>query len=131
MKKTDDRTMAQPRPGSVRDSWGDPCSAATAGSYPLSARCAECLADIRCVSGDAAWAHTLTRQIVCSLTVHHIRKQLPKRGGNQFYKAAPPKACATLCGAEPTSDDLAWGQRNHKWTRENACPACVAAIGIG
>lgn len=59
------RTFAQPRLGTVRDSWGDPCRAATAESYPLRAACDECSAEIRCASGDADWYHRLSRQGQC------------------------------------------------------------------
>lgn len=64
----------------------------------------------------------------------HIRKRIPSRGGNQFYKARPmsdeqaARIIKTFCGAEPTTTDLGWGDRNYKWTRANACPACVEAV---
>lgn len=57
--------VASPRPGSVRDAWGDPCLRASKDSYPLTAICAECGATIRCASGDADWAHMRTRRLFC------------------------------------------------------------------
>lgn len=68
------------------------------------------------------------------MTGQHVRKRIPSRGGNQFYKARPmsdeaaARLVVTFCGAPATTYDLGWGQRNHKWTRSNACPACVQVI---
>lgn len=66
----------------------------------------------------------------------HIRKRIPSRGGNQFYKARPlsdeaaARLVVTFCGAPATIYDLGWKDRNYKWTRANACAACVAAVAV-
>lgn len=49
--------IAQPRPGTVKDQWGDYCRAADADSYPLTAKCENCGERIRCADGTADWGH--------------------------------------------------------------------------
>lgn len=63
------------------------------------------------------------------MSAPHIRKRLPRAGGNQFYKARPTadSAVLTFCGAEPTTLDLSWKDGKTKWAQENACPACVSS----
>jgi hypothetical protein len=49
--------LAAPLAGTVKDQYGDPCPAATTGSYPLRAVCATCHGRVRCQDGSAAWVH--------------------------------------------------------------------------
>lgn len=67
-----------------------------------------------------------------SAAVVHIRRRLPRRGGNWFYKAGPvgDQHIKTFCGAEVTDRDTTWQHRNTKWTRANACPACLEAVEL-
>lgn len=63
---TDVFTVATPRPRTVKDSWGDPCRAATPESYPLRAVCDECGATIVCADSTADWGHKRTGQARCT-----------------------------------------------------------------
>lgn len=65
--------------------------------------------------------------------VTHIRRQVnPRRirTGNQFYKDlvklnAAEDGSQTLCGAEPTSEDMSWGEtRFEKNLAYAGCEAC-------
>lgn len=56
--------VAQPIAGTIKDSWGDPCPAATDESYPLQARC-QCWAKITCADGTASWAHARSGLVQC------------------------------------------------------------------
>ena len=58
-------TTAQPRRGTVRDAYGDPCPRAATASYPLRAHCDSCGADIVCADGSADWAHRRSLRGAC------------------------------------------------------------------
>jgi hypothetical protein len=63
----------------------------------------------------------------------HIRRRYPRNTGNSRYKDrrtfdGPEWERHTFCRAEITDRDLGWAQRNNRWTRENACPDCLAAV---
>lgn len=60
--------------------------------------------------------------------VHHIRTRLPRSRSTNYYLDRSDRPAATLCGAEPTTYDLAWRDRATKWTRNNACPACLSTL---
>jgi len=62
---TDTFTVAEPRPHSVKDAWGDFCPRATTDDYPLTADCVHCRSAIRLVTGDADWAHKWDGQTRC------------------------------------------------------------------
>lgn len=59
----------------------------------------------------------------------HIRRRLPRKGGNQWYRSTLDRSvhAATFRGAEVTDKDLEWRQGRTRWARENACPACLEA----
>ncbi len=60
----------------------------------------------------------------------HIRKKLPRRGGNNFYKDNRVFETATLCGAPVTDKDVLFQHAGYKnqqvWLEANCCAACLA-----
>lgn len=63
-------------------------------------------------------------------TVHHIRRRMPQsQSTNSYLDRRDLSAYAkTFCGADITDKDQGWAQRKTKWTKANACPACVEAV---
>lgn len=65
----------------------------------------------------------------------HIRRQYPRNCGNSRYRDRRTFTDGawlthTYCGAEVTDRDLAYRDRHSRWTRDNACPACLAQLDI-
>lgn len=63
----------------------------------------------------------------------HIRKRYPRSTSNSHYLDRRTfdegkYITWTFCGAEVTDRDVAWAARKTKWTRANACQACVSAV---
>lgn len=61
----------------------------------------------------------------------HIRAQMPRKGGNSFYrdKNDYTKFCVTLCGAPVTDKDIDFftaGTKKFRAGNWPTCPACVA-----
>jgi hypothetical protein len=62
----------------------------------------------------------------------HVRRQLRPARGNSFYRDRSDRYTGTLCGAEPTSYDALWRDRNRvkMWTHPEhgemiPCPECL------
>ena len=59
----------------------------------------------------------------------HIRKQLIKARGNQFYRDKSNRGNGNLCGSPETSYDIPWKDRNKAKDYEIAgrtvCPICL------
>lgn len=73
--------------------------------------------------------------------LQHIRKPLPRRGGNSFYRDRRDLSAlaATFCGAEVTAYDVttrdATTKKAQHFYRTHAdtwqlCPACKSAAGV-
>lgn len=56
---------AYPRPGTIRDQWGDWCSQTTVDDYPLTAKCENCGVPIRCSEVARPWLHKYSRLAEC------------------------------------------------------------------
>ena len=62
----------------------------------------------------------------------HIRQQLPRKGGNAFYRDTTVRQAHTLCGAAVTDRDVDYRYAGTKvfghWAAsgDRACAACVA-----
>lgn len=70
------------------------------------------------------------------MEVPHIRKRYPRSTSTNRYLDrrtfdGPEYERFTLCGAEVTDRDVAWKDRDTKWTRANCCSACVAVAEQG
>lgn len=65
----------------------------------------------------------------------HIRKQLAKRGGNQFYRDRSIREAGTLCGEPVTINDIPFkGTVDRSWLANHfpgfePCSKCLAIRG--
>ena len=68
-------------------------------------------------------------------TTFHIRRRLPRKGGNQWYKThVDNRVVSTYCGVEPTEYDGAWNKKAEAWTHPwkgemLPCKDCKATRG--
>ena len=64
------------------------------------------------------------------MAVFHIRRRMPRRGGNQYYLDRSNRPVFTYCGAPVTEYDDNWRSKAHPWKRRDgtemvACVECV------
>ncbi len=62
----------------------------------------------------------------------HIRKPLPRKGGNSFYrdKNDYTRYALTLCGEPVTDKDVDWRTANTKKFRAAGWPVCAGCIHV-
>lgn len=63
--------------------------------------------------------------------IQHLRKPLPPKGGNQFYKSRAIREVFTFCGAPVTDIDGGPASKIKSFTWEDgtqieACPHCIS-----
>lgn len=68
--------------------------------------------------------------------VYHIRRRLPRAGGNSFYRNRAIRYAGTFCGGAPTSFDGDWRSKAEPCDGRVACSECVRirieeAAGVG
>jgi hypothetical protein len=61
----------------------------------------------------------------------HRRRRLPRSRSTSFYLDRREREASTYCGAPPTDVDVAWRDRNERWTRDDGvefvpCEECEA-----
>jgi hypothetical protein len=67
-----------------------------------------------------------------AVALGHIRQQLPRKGGNSFYRDTTVRQAHTLCGAAVTDRDVDYRYAGTKVFAQSAafgdraCAACVA-----
>lgn len=66
--------------------------------------------------------------------IQHIRRPLPRKGGNQWYRAHEVRTPTTYCGADVTAHDVGCRDSTDSWMRDDGtffktCAACVAHRG--
>lgn len=65
--------------------------------------------------------------------VFHVRRRLPRMGGNQWYKNRAEVPTNTICGAPVTGYDAAWADRHRVTPYQSTpglmvpCEDCVSA----
>ena len=65
-----------------------------------------------------------------TLFIFHLRKRLPRLGGNSFYRDNRVRVSETICGAPCTAYDQAWNAKPKAWARDDGqqffpCQACL------
>ena len=65
------------------------------------------------------------------MVIFHIRRRLPRKGGNQWYKVhVDNRVVSTYCGAVPTEGDAAPRGKAVSWThpRLGECVPCAECV---
>ena len=65
----------------------------------------------------------------------HIRRPLPRKGGNSFYKDRGVRQAYTLCGAPVTDRDwdlrTALAKKHREQAERECCPTCLGTARAG
>jgi hypothetical protein len=65
-----------------------------------------------------------------STPIFHIRRQLKKARGNQFYRNKSCRFNGTYCGGEPTSYDIGWKDKAEPFNDITPCAECIRMRGV-
>lgn len=59
----------------------------------------------------------------------HIRRQLSRKRGSQWYKDKTVRTVSTYCGADVTQWDINWNSKALSIADRIPCEACIIARG--
>ena len=65
-----------------------------------------------------------------AVALGHIRQQLPRKGGNAFYRDTTVRQAHTLCGAAVTDRDVDYRYASTKVFAQSAASACRACVAL-